>query len=250
MPEFSEAFVACIAQALRTAQVPNVLWGHCLLNVHGVPSVIMSVDFVVRDDCLDVGAEAIGHVKGVAPCPDPAACPSSSPTRPTPPPSFHVHCEDSELVAGLYLQSDTLVFLPPLDHSLLHPTKLELPPHFVLASDQAVLPPWRPGRGTGLFKSSRDLIVVPKSHILLEAYMRLYARDFGKPVGNFGMAMICYLEGYVDLDGLLDIQQLPGPLKTLYVELRDGRKPVRQWTNELRDALALPELNRFQFEKC
>ncbi|KAK0706797.1 hypothetical protein B0T26DRAFT_655685 [Lasiosphaeria miniovina] len=173
MPEFPEAFVACIAQALRTTQVLNVLWGYCLFNVYGVLSVIMA------------------------------------------------------------------------NHSLLHPTKLELPPHFILASDQAVLPPWRPGRGTGLFKSSRDLIVVPKSHILLEAYMRLYARDFGKPVGNFGMAMICCLEGYVDSDGLLDIQQLPAPLKTLYVELRDGRKPGRQWTIELRDALALPELNRF-----
>lgn len=40
MADLSESFVTSIAQALRSDQVPCVLWGHYLLNVHGVPSII------------------------------------------------------------------------------------------------------------------------------------------------------------------------------------------------------------------
>ena len=76
--------------------------------------------------------------------------------------------------------------------------------------------------------------------MLLEAYLRLYARDAGKRVGSFGMAMIAYMEEYVDDDGLLDASQLPEPLGTFYAELREGKKPVRQWMGELQDALGVP----------
>jgi len=40
MSSLSESFVASIARALNSNQVPCVLWGHYLLNVHGVPSII------------------------------------------------------------------------------------------------------------------------------------------------------------------------------------------------------------------
>jgi hypothetical protein len=40
MSEISENLVASIAQALNAAKIPCVLWGHYLLNVHGVPSII------------------------------------------------------------------------------------------------------------------------------------------------------------------------------------------------------------------
>jgi hypothetical protein len=35
-----EAVVASIAHALNAAQIPCVLWGQCLLQVHGVPTVV------------------------------------------------------------------------------------------------------------------------------------------------------------------------------------------------------------------
>ena len=72
-----------------------------------------------------------------------------------------------------------------------------------------------------------DQVIVPKSYILLEAFLRLYARDLGKRIAAFAIAMIAYMEGYIDDDGLLDTNQLPVPLKTFYKELRQGRKPVR-----------------------
>ncbi len=198
-----------------------------------------SIDFVIPDDRLRVGTKALTQFKSLTPCPDQEVCPSSSQERHTPPPAFHIHIKASEVTVALYPQSETLWFLPPLDSSFSSPKKLKLPSHFVLASDQTVLPPWRPGRGSGVFKSGRDPVVVPKTHILLEAFLRLYARDSGKRIGAFAMPMIGYMEEYIDDDGLLDANQLPEPLKTSYKELRQGRKPVCQWTKELKEALGV-----------
>ena len=74
---------------------------------------------------------------------------------------------------GLYLQSETLRFLPPLDSSLLAPTKLNLPVHYVLASDQATLPVWRPGRGSG---SSRQASIRPLPRRHSYCWKRTYGR--------------------------------------------------------------------------
>ncbi|GAB1312203.1 Thioredoxin reductase [Madurella fahalii] len=242
MTRISQSFVASLAQALNSAQVPCVLWGHCLLGLHGVPSIIASIDFVIPDDCLEVGARALAQCDGLVPCPDPPSCPTTSKKRPTQPPVFHAHLDgNSEVTAGLYFQSDTLWFLPPLDHSLVSPSKFDLPPYFALASDQTVFPPWRPGRGAGVFESAVHAVIAPRSHILLEAYMRLYARDHGKRVGSFGISMIAYMEGYVEADGLLDVNLLPEPLRTFYGEIKEGRKPTRQWTLELKESLGVVE---------
>ena len=198
-----------------------------------------SVDFVIPDDRLRVGTKALTQFKSLTPCRDREVCPLSSQERYTPPPAFHIHIKDSEVTVALYPQSETLWFLPPLDSSFSSPKKLKLPSQFILASDQTVLPPWRPGRGSGVFKLDCGPVVVPKSHILLEAFLRLYARDSGKRIGAFAMPMIGYMEEYVDDDGLLDANQLPEPLKTSYKELRQGRKPVRQWTKELKEVLGI-----------
>ncbi|KAF2459310.1 hypothetical protein BDY21DRAFT_337917 [Lineolata rhizophorae] len=241
MSNLSQSFMASIARTLNSAQVACVLWGHPLLNVHGVPSIIGSIDFVIPDDRLQTGIKALAQIKRLTPCLRGNLCPSHPQERYTPPPAFHMHVDASEVTIGLYLQSETLWFLPPLDDSLSSPQKLELPSYFVLASDQTVLPPWRPGRGSGVFKSGEYPVVVPRSFILLEAFLRLYARDSAKRIGSFGLPMIGYMEQYVDDDGFLDVTQLVEPLKTFYEELKEGKKPVRQWTTELKEALGIPE---------
>ncbi|TKW49694.1 hypothetical protein CTA1_10095 [Colletotrichum tanaceti] len=239
MSDHSELVVALIARALNSCQIPCVLWGHPLLNVHCIPSIVASVDFVLPDHLMMAGANALERLHIIRPCPNPETCLSSSPDRHTPPPARHSHLRDSEVTVGLYLHSQTLWFLPVLDSSLLCPdtSKPPLPQHFTLASDDASLPPWRPGRGSGVFKPDSGPVVVPKAHVLLEAFLRLYARDSAKRVGAFGMAMIGYVELYIDDDGLLDASRLPEPLRTSYMELRQGSKPVRQWTRELKRAL-------------
>ena len=40
MPDLSPSFVASVAQALNSAQAPCLLWGHYLLILHGIPSII------------------------------------------------------------------------------------------------------------------------------------------------------------------------------------------------------------------
>lgn len=117
---------------------------------------------------------------------------------------------------------------------------LRVAPYFCLASDRTTLPPWRPGRASGAFQPGHHPVLVPRAHVLLEAFLRLYARDSDKKIGSFGMAMISYVEEYVDDDGLLDAEQLPEPLRTLYGDLRTGRTPVRQWTRDLKEALGVP----------
>jgi len=136
----------------------------------------------------------------------------------------------------------------PLDRSFASPKEVKLPSFFVFASDQTVLPPWRPGRGSGFFKPGQYPVIVPKSHVLLEAFMRLHARDSGKRIGVFAMPMIGYIEEYVDEDGFLETEQLSEPLATFYKELREGGKPVRQWTEELKEALGLLENSGLESE--
>lgn len=40
MADISNVFVSSIAQTLNTAGIPCVLWGHYLLQAHGVPTVV------------------------------------------------------------------------------------------------------------------------------------------------------------------------------------------------------------------
>lgn len=108
-----------------------------------------------------------------------------------------------------------------------------------------MLPPCRPGRGSGVFESGHHPVLVPRSHILLEAFLRLYARDVGKKSGSNGMAMITYMEEYVDDDGLLDVDLLPAQLAKLYKDLRAGSTTVRKWTRDLREVLGIP-LGKFE----
>ena len=123
--------------------------------------------------------------------------------------------QDPEVIVSLYLQFKTLWFLMLLDRSLESPKEVKLPSFFVFASDQTVLT-WQPDRSSGFFKPGQYLVIVPKSHVLLEAFMLLYAQDPGKRIGVSAMPMIGYIEEYVDEDGLLKTEQLSEPLLTFY----------------------------------
>lgn len=67
--------------------------------------------------------------------------------------------------------------------------------------------------------------------------MRLYVRDLNKRIGLFALAMVDYMMMYVEDDGFLDAQLLPEPLRASYENLKTERKPVRQWSKELVEAL-------------
>ncbi|KAI9652036.1 MAG: hypothetical protein M1829_001973 [Trizodia sp. TS-e1964] len=203
-----------------------------------------SIDIVVPDIHLASGAKVLlAEIPALAPCPNTALCPASSPTRPSPAPDFHVHIRGSDAEVSLYRQSEALWFLAPLSPSLASPEDedIKLPPAFVFASDQTELPPRRPGRGSGYFKPGLYPVIIPRSHTLLEALMRLHARDEGTRAGAFSLSMIGYVEMYVDPDGFLSLELLPEVIRAFYTRLRDeDRVPLRRWTEELRAALKGP----------
>ncbi|KAI7364568.1 hypothetical protein KC354_g5598 [Hortaea werneckii] len=239
MAEFSETLITPVSTALQSADIPCVLWGHCLLDTHGVPSIIDSVDFVVPDCQLQAAAKILDDFDTLEPCPGINVCLAGSHDRCTPPAAYHVHIRGSTLTLGIYIQSETLWFLPEFDQSLVFPPTLDYHSHFVFASDKRTLPPERLGRGSGAFKEDFVPVLVPRAIVLLEAFLRLYARDRGKKIGSCAMQMICYIEEYVDDDGYLRESRLPEPLQTLYVELKEDRMSVRQWLEKLRAALGV-----------
>ncbi|EFQ27239.1 hypothetical protein CGRA01v4_04295 [Colletotrichum graminicola] len=241
MSDHSEQFVASIASALNSCQIPCVLWGHCLLRVHGIPSIVAAVDYVVPDHLLTASEKALKVLPRLSPCPSPKTCLASSPDRPTPPPAFHLHITNSELTVGLYRQSETLWFLPTLNDSLVRPDASKLPPPFLLAQTSPPSHNGAPAAPPGVFKSGEQPVVVPKAHVLLEAFLRIYLRDAGRHIGAFAMSMIGYVEMYVDEDGLLDVDELPEPLRSSYAELKLGEKPLRQWRTDLTRALQMSE---------
>ncbi len=200
-----------------------------------------SIEFVVPNERLHLGLKALSQIRRITPCLRGEICSRNPQEQLIRPPAVHMHVDDSEVTVGLYSQSETLWFLPALDDSLLFPQKSTLPSYLVLASDQTVLPPWRPGRGSGVFEPTEHSVIVPQSIVLLEAFLRLYARDSAKGRGSLGMAMIAYMELYVDDDGFLNSNHLTQPLRKFYKELREGNKPVRQWGRELRKALGVPD---------
>ena len=173
------------------------------------------------------------------PCPDINSCIAGPHDRYTPSAAHHVHVRESKLTVGIYVQAETLWFLPELDQTLVFPTTLDTHPHFVFASDKHTLPPARLGRGAGAFKEGLSPVLVPRAIVLLEAFLRLYARDYDKQIGSFSMQMICYIEEYVDEDGYLHDSRLPEPLQMLCEELKQDVKPVRQWSADLRAALGV-----------
>ncbi|KAG6032241.1 hypothetical protein E4U41_007281 [Claviceps citrina] len=206
-----------------------------------------SLDFVVPDDLLPAATEALNTHEKLMPCPNGKDCEVISPTRFTLAPNSHLHVEGAEMEVCLYAQSTTLWFLPRLPAALTTPDRGQLPPPYALASDKSLLPPYRPGRGSGFFKSTVHPVVIVRSDVLLEAYMRFCARYMSKPAGGFSISMICYMALYVDEDGYLDLKQLSEPLSSSYLAFKEGKGPVRQWVNDLKKLLGEPPLPTWPF---
>ncbi|EQL02758.1 thioredoxin reductase [Ophiocordyceps sinensis CO18] len=199
------------------------------------------MDFIVPDCALKAARETLSLLPHLTLCREDESCPRYPIVWYHPPPSFHLHIKSSQVSLDIYPQSQVLWFLPPLDQSLLHPATL--PPQYLLASDKDSLPPrGRLSRGSGAFASPEHRVVVLQAHVLLESCMRLSARDSCKTIGSLSMAIIDYVEQYVDGDGFLDIEQLPEPLRTSYCELKADIKPVAQWLRDLKEALGVPHV--------
>jgi hypothetical protein len=146
---------------------------------------------------------------------------------------------------GIYVQSETLWFLPPLGATLANPKANRLPRYLAFACDLTALPPYEIGMGRGAFDSDQTVVLVPKAHILTEALMRITARDDGTKVGAYSAAHFCYIILYVEKRGILDIGLLPEPLARLYEEFRDGLGPSGPIRTKLKRTLGVLVPPRF-----
>jgi hypothetical protein len=97
--KLKEALALSVAGTLNADQIPCVLWGQYLLNVHGVPSIIhvcisipeipkgpqlticQSIDFVIPDHSLGAAIKTLTGLQSLTACPDHKICPSSSQDR-------------------------------------------------------------------------------------------------------------------------------------------------------------------------
>ncbi|KAI1284406.1 hypothetical protein F5Y07DRAFT_393375 [Xylaria sp. FL0933] len=228
----SQDGVKFISALLADAGVPSVLWGEYLLNVYGIPSIVGGIDFVVPDDKMPL---AVATLKSSAlrPCPDLDACIVSGDSSPFPVPAFHMHIEGSEVDVSLRAHSETLWFIPPPKNPSTSKGEVaaETKRHYLEASSPE-LPQWRPGRGHGAFSSHGSPVLVPRAHILLEAFIRL-ASAFREDYCNYFLGMITYMSEYPFRDGLINIDLLSEPCRSFW----DGREQGRLTVRELMDNL-------------
>lgn len=138
----------------------------------------------------------------------------------------------------LFLQSETLWFLPPFSASLASPRAHSVPEYLVLACDTTILPRGRDGHGNGAFLLDQTVVLVPKSEIMVEAYMRMMARDWGTPVSNY--ENLGYMSHYVQECYLMDPGLLPEPLEEIYWDFKELAMPMVDIMKKLRQALGLP----------
>jgi hypothetical protein len=217
-----------------------------------VLSPLKSLDFVVPDAELAAASSVISAASAITDlpwtlvtCPDTKTCYKSDPDTSWPTPTFHLHIDGhtppSLYVVCLFLQSETLWFLPPFGVSLANPRANPLPRYLALACDQTALPHYVSGLGTGFFASDQTVVLVPKIHILLESGMRITARDHGKRAGNYAGVIIDYIGLYINARGFLDIDLLPGPFRWLYKTMNDSSKhsPL-EWQVKLMRTCGVP----------
>ncbi|KAI2467814.1 hypothetical protein F4781DRAFT_400744 [Annulohypoxylon bovei var. microspora] len=230
-----ENAVKLISALLSKAGVPSVLWGDYLLTIYGVPSIIGGNEFIIPDDKLTT-AIAVLKKSGLLPCPDLQTCIVSGELCQTPVPAFHMHIEGSEVNVSLRSHSETLWFIPPPNNADLGMKTSEISKAYYIKASDASLPGPRHGRGHGAFSSDGHPVIIPRAHILLEAYIRL-ASAFRKHYVSFFLSMVTYMEEYVDRDGLIDETRLSNPCQKFWDELKRDDKPVRELMNELQRGL-------------
>lgn len=169
----------------------------------------------------------------LCPCPDVDACVVSGDSSPFPAPAFHMHIQGSEIDVSLRLHSETLWFIPPPSVPLRPKTEVTIEPNpYYLEASSPELPPWRHGRGHGAFSSHGPPVLVPRAHVLLEAFIRL-ASAFRERYCGYFLSMITYMEEYPFQDGLINIELLSSPCRSFWDGIRHGKISVRQLVFDL-----------------
>ena len=190
--------------------------------------LVQSINFSVPDD-LVAAAESALQNKGLADCTEPESCDTIGKFRTSPAPTVHFNI-DPKTTISIYKQSSTFWSIPSLTLERL------VSSHDIILASDSRLPPPRLGRGPGAFHTGYFPVYIPTAHRLLEAYVRLVSGSDGGRHRGWGMAMITYIEEYVDADGLLDEQMVEGRCRKFYSDMKLGERPLRPLLKELADS--------------
>lgn len=134
-----------------------------------------------------------------------------------------MHLDDPNVTVALYAHCRILWFIPEMgNHLTLDEQHTYLLPHLTVASNSAALPPRRPGRGSGFFTTSEYPVIVPRLHLLMETFMRLYLRDSKKREGAYAMDMMERLIPCMNDADLPGSSEIPERIKKHYEALERG----------------------------
>ncbi|KAF3000104.1 hypothetical protein E8E13_003606 [Curvularia kusanoi] len=214
LPPFDNKLVASAAAALDAANIPNILWGHYMLTIFGVPTVVVvRIDFVVDDDFIDT-ANATLLDSGFKKCIS-NDCLSSKELGYAPKPHTHLHITES-LHLCFHKKSNILWRISDL-------TNVD-GESIILASDPDQLPGLDIiGRG-GRFAQDLHPVRVPTISQLVVSLLLLATRDSETKMckGPYWMNWVTYVAEYCTENGDFDINQLSGNYKIYMQSLIDS----------------------------
>jgi hypothetical protein len=73
---------------------------------------------------------------------------------------------------------------------------------------------------------------------MVEAYMRIMARDWGNSLSSY--ENLIYMSQYVEERYFMDPELLPEPFKEIYMDFRELSMPIIDIMKKLRQAVGLP----------
>lgn len=199
------------------------------------------IEFVIPDASLEAAKDALKTTSelkvALFPCDDPTSCVKTRKAMG----GTHFHVEPRRgpgvvvpITVILMLQSDTLWFLPPLGASLINPKAETLPGYAALAERQTVHEP-------SDYSSDNAPVVVPKNHILLEAHMRLVARDEGrKGAENRLYYHNQILEAMGSKWNDINLDLMPQPFKAYYKAHKSGKMDLSDYIAGLKRTVGVP----------
>lgn len=181
------------------------------MRLRGIHALKLSRSVIVLPNSnLETAKNQLSKHSGLLLCLEDESCPAYPIVRCHPQPAYHFHINSSKVSLDIFPTVSGALFLTALESSLLlSPAEAILPPQYLLSSYTACLPPRdRPSRGSGVFASPKNAVVVFNANFLLEAYMSLSSQDSRGKIGSYSLAMADYMELYVDEDGFIDGDQL------------------------------------------
>ncbi|KAF3934049.1 hypothetical protein ABW19_dt0203494 [Dactylella cylindrospora] len=207
-----------LSQCLSQSGVPHVLWGNFLLSIHGIPTIVEDVSFIVDDE--DLGRASLVLLSaGLKECTSPE-CPKRT-TRIRPLSQFHSHLampyKRSILV---FRKSETLWRLSTQDEDVKNGN--------IIPAHHSSIPARTIDGGMGPFPVSDPPVYIPSAAFLTDGLIRLVISHFPEDDDgptlpySYYLSMVNYISQYIYAKGRLDEKLLLPAVREFMRTIRYG----------------------------